>query len=39
MSSRVRPQQLESRVIELVDLVLAGGRIEDDLVECKRQLD
>jgi hypothetical protein len=37
MSSRLRPQQLEARVIDLVDLVLAGGRIEDDLVECKSQ--
>jgi hypothetical protein len=37
MPSLVRPQQLEARVIGLVDLVLAGGRIEDDLVECKRQ--
>jgi len=37
MPSRLRPQQLEARVIELVDLVLAGGRIEDDLVECKGQ--
>jgi hypothetical protein len=35
MPSRLRPQQLDMRVIELVDLVLAGGRIEDDLVECK----
>jgi hypothetical protein len=34
---RLRPQQLEARVIELVDLVLAGGRVEDDLVECKSQ--
>ncbi len=37
MPPRLRPQQLEARVIELVDLVLAGGRIEDDLVECKSQ--
>jgi hypothetical protein len=37
MPSRLRPQQLEARVIELVDLVLAGQRIEDDLVECKGQ--
>jgi hypothetical protein len=37
MPSRLRPQQLEARVIELVDLVLAGKRIEDDLVECKGQ--
>jgi len=35
MPSRLRPQQLEARTIELVDLVLAGKRIEDDLVECK----
>src|SRR6266498_4292413 len=37
MPSRLRPQQLEARVIDLVDHVLAGGRIEDDLVECKGQ--
>src|SRR5262245_50206703 len=37
MTPRLRPQQLEARVLELVDLVLAGGRIEDDLVECKGQ--
>jgi hypothetical protein len=37
MPSRLRPQQLEAHVIELVDLVLAGKRIEDDLVECKGQ--
>jgi hypothetical protein len=35
MPSRLRPQQLDMRVIQLVDLVLAGRRIEDDLVECK----
>ena len=35
MPSRLRLQQLDMRVIELVDLVLAGGRVEDDLVECK----
>lgn len=35
MPSRLRPQQLEMRVIEVVDLVLAGARVEDDLVECK----
>lgn len=37
MTYRLRPQQLEAHVIELVDLVLAGGRVEDDLVECKGQ--
>jgi hypothetical protein len=31
----IRRQQLEARVIQIVDLVLAGGRVEDDLVECK----
>jgi len=34
---RLRPQQLEMRALQLVDLVLAGRRIEDDLVECKGQ--
>jgi hypothetical protein len=29
--------QLEARVVALVDTVLAGGRVEDDLVECKRE--
>jgi hypothetical protein len=37
MPSRLRPWQVEARVVELVDRVLAGGRIEDDLVECKSQ--
>jgi hypothetical protein len=37
MTYLLRPQQLEARVLELVDLVLEGGRIEDDLVECKGQ--
>ncbi len=37
MIHRLRPQQLEARVLGLVDLVLEGGRIEDDLVECKGQ--
>jgi hypothetical protein len=37
MQSRLRPQQLEVRVLELVEVVLAGRRIEDDLVECKGQ--
>ncbi len=37
MSYRLRPQQLEARVLGLIDLVLEGGRIEDDLVECKGQ--
>jgi hypothetical protein len=35
MPSRLRPKQVEAGVIELVDLVLAGKRVEDDLVECK----
>ena len=34
---RLRPRQLEMRALQLVDLVLAGGRVEDDLVECKGQ--
>jgi hypothetical protein len=29
--------QLEARVLELIDAVLSGNRIEDDLVECKRR--
>ncbi|MDV6310023.1 hypothetical protein [Gordonia amicalis] len=29
----------EARVIELVDHVVAGGRCEDDTIDCKRQLD
>jgi hypothetical protein len=31
----VRSQQVEARVLQLVDRVLSGGRIEDDRVECK----
>ncbi len=29
----------EARVIELVDHVVAGGRCEDDTIDCKRQLE
>jgi hypothetical protein len=31
----IRRQHLEARVIPLVDVVVAGGRVEDHLVECK----
>lgn len=31
------PAQVEARVLELVDAVRRGERIEDDLVECKRE--
>src|SRR5262245_1441003 len=37
MSLGSRPRQLEVRVLDLVDHILAGNRIEDDLVECKGQ--
>ena len=37
MPSPLRSRELEMRVIELVDLVLAGRRVEDDLIECKSE--
>jgi len=33
----ITPAQLEARILELVDTVVRGHRIEDDLVECKRE--
>lgn len=33
-----RKQRLEARVVAVVNRVLAGGRAEDDLVECKSAL-
>jgi len=33
----VRLQQLEARVLAAVEVVTAGGRIEDQLIECKRE--
>ena len=37
MPSPLRSRELETRVIELVDLVLGGRRVEDDLIECKSE--
>jgi hypothetical protein len=32
---QLRRIQIEARAVQAVEAVLAGGRIEDDLIECK----